>query len=149
MHSGGRVLWGCSAPLTILPQSPQLCQNGSLSAPSSTDQRTYLQWAQIHCGTMKNSVHSYVHTLKGARDLGARGIGARGLSACVWGQEEELKSLKEILKIGFSWMKGTDKGGNYCSDFFYLFFISTTCIIKFSIYLFWIFFGLWGCLLLH
>jgi hypothetical protein len=35
MHPGSRVLWGCSAPPAILPPSPQLCQNGSLSVMSS------------------------------------------------------------------------------------------------------------------
>jgi hypothetical protein len=31
MHPGSRVLWECSALPAILPRSPLLCQNGSLS----------------------------------------------------------------------------------------------------------------------
>jgi hypothetical protein len=34
MHPGSRVPWGCSAPLSSLPPSSQLCQNGGLSVLS-------------------------------------------------------------------------------------------------------------------
>jgi hypothetical protein len=36
MHPGSRVLWECSVLPAVLPPSPQLCQNGSLSILSST-----------------------------------------------------------------------------------------------------------------
>jgi hypothetical protein len=38
MHSGNRVLLGCSESPVILPQSPQMCQNGCLTVLSSIEE---------------------------------------------------------------------------------------------------------------
>jgi hypothetical protein len=44
MHPGNHVLWGCSALRAILPQSPELCQDGDIWVLSTTGKKRKVGW---------------------------------------------------------------------------------------------------------
>jgi hypothetical protein len=91
--------------------------------------------------SMKNAVHSRVHTSKDRWDLGRRRIRSRGLSDCVEGSWRDWHHARKYLGLAWSWMKETLDFSSWQRNkflqrwYFFLFtFISTTRIIKFSIF---------------
>jgi hypothetical protein len=101
-----------------------------------------LKLIRIEVWKSKNSDHRWVRALKDTWDLGARGIRARGLSGCVedsrrdWNHARKYPRYLELDEgdPGFQLLTGEEIAAVIYFLFFY--FINTTCVIKFSIYLF-------------
>jgi hypothetical protein len=85
----------------------------------------------IRIGKMKNSVHSWVHSLEGTWDFGAR-----ELSDCVqgsWRDWNHARKRPRLVSAGWKrpWISASDKGTNYYSDIFYLLNFQFICFLSF------------------
>jgi hypothetical protein len=88
---------------------------------------------RIEMWKMKNSVRRWVHALKDIMDLGTRGIRARELSDCVegtWRDWNHTRIYPRLAWAGFQLLREKE----FAAVIFFFLFISTTCIIKFSIF---------------
>jgi hypothetical protein len=94
---------------------------------------------QIEIWKMKNSVDSWVHTLKDTWDLGARGIRARGLSDCVEGSWRDWDHARKYPRLTWAgwrrpWISAYERVIHFCSDIFFNNFHQHYLITKFSMF---------------